>query len=161
MPRHPAHEPPGSSSAILCACGHHEDKQGLAAPGGGPLCWCLETKHLLKGGGQGRPRRQARPLRAPAPPPAASWVWDEAWGWRTQTRHLEEHGRRPGPRSSPRFRGDLRWHGVASEVSVRVRRGLEGWGGQRLHPRVPREGLKAADRGPRTAGGGHQETWGL
>lgn len=128
---------------------------GRQHPGGGHLRWCLQTEHPLEGGGRGRPRRQARPLSAPAPSPAASWARDEAWGWRTQTRHLEGHGRRPGPRSSPRFRGDLRWDGVASEVTVTVRRGLEGWGGQRLHPWVSREGLKAADRGSRTAGVGH------
>ena len=114
---------------------------GLAAPRGGHLRWCLETEHPLEGGSQGRPRRRAGPLRAPAPTPAASRAWDKAWGRRAQNRHLEGHGRKPGPRSGPGFRGDLHWDGVASEVSVRVRWGLAGCGGQWLHPRAPRQGL--------------------
>lgn len=146
-PRRPAHKPPGSSAATLCAPGRREDKRELAAPGGGHLHWCLETELPLKGGGQGGLQRRAGPLRAPAPAPAASWARDEACGWQTQTRHLEGHVRRQGPRDGPGLRGDLRWDGVASEVSVRARRGLEGWGGQQLHPQAPREGLKAADGG--------------
>lgn len=115
---------------------------GLAAPRGGHLRWCLETEHPPKGGSQGRPRRQAGPLRAPAPTPAASRAWDEAWGRWAQSRLLERRGRRPGPRSGPGFRGDPHRDDVASEVSVRVRWGLEGCGGQWLHPRAPRQGLE-------------------
>lgn len=147
-PRRPAHKPPGSSAATLCAPGRREDKRELAAPGGGHLYWCLETELPLKGGCQGGLQRRAGPLRAPAPAPATSWAQDEACGWQTQTRHLEGHVRRQGPRDGPGLRGDLRWDGVASEVSVRAWRGLEGWGGQQLHPQAPREGLKAADGGP-------------
>lgn len=151
----PAHKPPGSSSAPLCVPGHHEDKRWAGSTRAWSPTLVPGDRAPPRGGQPGQTEETAGPLRAPAPTPAASRARDEAWGMRAQTRHLEGRGRRPGPRSGPGFR-DPRWDGVASEVSVRVRRGLEGCGEQWLHPQAPREGLE--HRGGRHPGHVHTPT---
>lgn len=133
------------AARLLCAPGRREDSGGWQHRGSAPT--------LVPGDRAPPPKGAARRTAEAGPGPQGS-----STALPPRRRGMRPAGGRPRPGTwrgmsegrapeTAQGSGDLRWTGVASEVSVRARRGLEGWGGQ-LHPQAPREGLKAADGGP-------------